>query len=100
MEMFIYKRTLYSSIERWLFKGKIIILDGPRQVGKTTLVKQLMEHYPQSYYLNCERQAVKDLLASVNPEKILRFVGNTRIIIFDEAQKRLKPKIKKRNTEI
>ncbi len=87
MEKFIYKRTLYSSIERWLFKGKIIILYGPRQVGKTTLVKQLMEHYPQSYYLNCERQAVKDLLASVNPEKILRFVGNTRIVIFDEAQK-------------
>ena len=87
MEKFIYKRTLYHSIERWLFKGKIIILYGPRQVGKTTLVRKLMEHYPQSYYLNCERQAVKDLLASMNPERILRFVGNVRIVVFDEAQK-------------
>jgi len=59
-----------------------------------------MEHYPKSYYLNCERQAVKELLASMNPERILRFVGNVRIIIFDEAQKRLNPKIKKRKSEI
>jgi predicted AAA+ superfamily ATPase len=87
MKKFIYKRTIYKHIEKWLFKGKIIILYGPRQVGKTTLVKQMMENYPDSYYLNCERQAVKDLLSSANPEKILRLAGDVRIIFFDEAQK-------------
>ena len=87
MKKLIYKRSIYPRMEKWLFQGKVLILYGPRQVGKTTLVKQIMEHYPGSYYLNCERPAVKDLLASIHTENILRTAGDARIIIFDEAQK-------------
>ena len=34
-------RTLQSVIEHHMFKGKVIIVLGPRQVGKTTLMEQI-----------------------------------------------------------
>ena len=39
----MYKRTLIDIISNNLYKGKIIILYGARQVGKTTLLKQILE---------------------------------------------------------
>ena len=39
----IIKRTIQSRLEDKLFKGKVIILYGPRQVGKTTLVKEIQK---------------------------------------------------------
>jgi predicted AAA+ superfamily ATPase len=30
------------------------VLSGPRQVGKTTLAKAVMEEYPRAQYLNCD----------------------------------------------
>ena len=39
VHMNIYKRTLQEDIEAHLYKGKIIIIYGTRQVGKTTLCR-------------------------------------------------------------
>ncbi|MDR3180587.1 MAG: AAA family ATPase, partial [Prevotellaceae bacterium] len=36
------ERKLYKSIKSRFFQGKAIVLVGPRQVGKTTLLKQLI----------------------------------------------------------
>jgi len=63
----------------WLFQGKVIILYGPKQVGKTTLAKGIMEKYPDSLYLNCERQPVWDLLSSGNPERIRERLGECQV---------------------
>ncbi|MCD4746302.1 MAG: ATP-binding protein [Bacteroidales bacterium] len=76
-----------DKIAPWLFQEKVIILYGPRQVGKTTLVNEIIKQQPDSQYLNCERQNVNDLLASLNLEKIMSFLGSSRLIVFDEAQK-------------
>lgn len=35
-------RLLKNKLEAKLFKGKALIINGPRQVGKTTLVNQLV----------------------------------------------------------
>ena len=32
-------------------QGKMVLLTGPRQVGKTTLCRQLMERFPSAQYL-------------------------------------------------
>ncbi|MEA2065121.1 MAG: hypothetical protein U9O66_02385 [Patescibacteria group bacterium] len=37
----LYKRKIQEEINKWLFKNEIIILNGPRQVGKTSLLKLL-----------------------------------------------------------
>ncbi len=87
MERYIYERTLYANIAKWLFKGKVIILYGPRQVGKTTLAKKIISDFPDSIYLNCEKPEVIDLLSSENPERIISYTGKAKLIVFDEAQK-------------
>ena len=37
------KRQLQDKVEKQLFGGKAIVLIGARQVGKTTLVKSILE---------------------------------------------------------
>ena len=87
MEKFLYPRTLMEKIKPWIFKGKVIIIYGPRQVGKTTLSQQIMDQYPGSLYLNCERPNVQELLRSGNFERVRSYLGNARLVVFDEAQK-------------
>lgn len=48
----MYNRALESRIDSWLFKGKILLLFGARQVGKTTLCKNLLvKHQHDAAYL-------------------------------------------------
>ena len=81
------KRLLQKNIEKNLFKGNIIIVYGSRQVGKTTLVRQIMEDsHKKSKYLNCEILSVKDELKEAEPEKLKYFLGDAELIVLDEAQ--------------
>ncbi|MBN1339317.1 MAG: ATP-binding protein [Bacteroidales bacterium] len=82
-----FERTLKDKIITWLFQGKVIILFGPRQVGKTTLAKDLLNDYPDSLYLNCERPQIWELIGSSNPERIRSAIGEANLVVFDEAQK-------------
>jgi len=81
------KRTIQPTIEKWLFRGKIIILYGARQVGKTTLVKAMLDKYkqPDGYY-NCEIQSVKNALTQEEPGLLKKYIGDKKIVVFDEAQ--------------
>jgi uncharacterized protein len=87
MERYIYSRILMEKIQPWLFKGKVLIIYGPRQVGKTTLAKSILDQHPDSLYLNCERPNVGELLRSGNLERMRSYIGNVRLVVFDEAQK-------------
>ena len=81
------KRTIQSTIERWLFREKIIILYGARQVGKTTLAKAILDKYEQSNgYYNCEIQSVKNALTQEEPGLLKKYIGDKKIVVFDEAQ--------------
>jgi predicted AAA+ superfamily ATPase len=81
------QRNLENNVYSDLFKGKIIILYGARQVGKTTLVKNLLEKYgKEGRYLNCEILSVEQNLQDAEPEKLKAFFGNYKIIVLDEAQ--------------
>lgn len=80
-------RTIEKSIKERLFKGKIIILYGARQVGKTTLSKRILADFgEEGNYLNCENISVQQGLADLEAEKIKAFLGNYKLIILDEAQ--------------
>lgn len=81
------KRHLEDSIEKWLFRQKVIIVYGARQTGKTTLVKKILnQHGDSSGYFDCERLTVRQAFESCEPEKIKKYIGNHKIVVFDEAQ--------------
>lgn len=86
--MDIIKRTIQKNIENSLFKQKIIIIYGARQVGKTTLVKQIQAKYPQnSICLNCDEPDIREALTNKTSTEIKLFLGNNKLVIIDEAQR-------------
>lgn len=84
----IIKRTIQDSIEKALFGRKIIIVYGARQVGKTTLVKEIQKKYAdESAYLNCDEPDIREALTNKTSTEIKAFLGNKKLIIIDEAQR-------------
>ncbi|MHC1708694.1 MAG: ATP-binding protein [Bacteroidales bacterium] len=87
MNQVLYDRSLTEEIKSWLFEGKIVILYGARQVGKTTLSRNLLSSFSHSVYLNCENIAVNEVLISKNLDRIVNYLGDTKLVVLDEAQK-------------
>ncbi|MDR0581692.1 MAG: ATP-binding protein [Prevotellaceae bacterium] len=82
------QRELQAVVEQKLFKGKVIVLTGPRQVGKTTLLKQMVAKQQQpALSLNCDEPEVRTLLSNANLQELHALVGNHKIIVVDEAQR-------------
>lgn len=79
-------RTLQKQLEARLFKGKAILLTGARQVGKTTLLKQLLLGRPH-LFLDGDDPVVRKLLEAPNTEEIRRLVGKHQLVFMDEAQR-------------
>ncbi len=74
-------------IREKLFKGKVIVVYGARQVGKTTLVKNILEGYKKDgRYLNCELVSIQQGLSAIEGERIRSFLGDYRLAVLDEAQ--------------
>ncbi len=81
-------RLIQPQIEKRLFKGKVVIIYGARQVGKTMLVKKIFDKYNGAkIYLNCELLSVQQGLAVPEAEKLKSYLGNNKLVILDEAQK-------------
>ena len=84
----MYKRDLHQIIVDQCFQGKAIILLGARQVGKTTLLKQIIqEQRTEVQYLNCDEPQVVEALTNRNLRELQLLVGSAKFIVIDEAQK-------------
>lgn len=82
------KRTIQSRLEDKFFKGKVIILYGPRQVGKTTLVKEIQKkNLSNSIYFNCDEPDIREKLENKTSTFLKELIGDKKIIIIDEAQR-------------
>ncbi|MFA4930805.1 MAG: ATP-binding protein [Patescibacteria group bacterium] len=82
------KRQIQPLIENSLFQGKAIIIYGPRQVGKTTLVKEIQSQYhEESVYLNCDEPDIREALSEKTSTELGHFIGRKRLVILDEAQR-------------
>lgn len=80
------KRDLQSTIEKRLFKGKAIIVFGPRQTGKSTLVESILQD-KDHLYLNGDDSDVREILTDTTSTKLKAIVGNKKIFFLDEAQR-------------
>ena len=79
-------RQISKHILNAIKSRKITILYGPRQVGKTTLMKNLAKKFENALFLNAEIPSIKNLLETKNPEKIYSYFGKSKYIFIDEAQ--------------
>ena len=81
-------RKLKEVIESQFYNGKAIVLVGARQVGKTTLLKQLaQQNEPSVLWLNCDEPETRALLGETNVAKLQLLIGGAKLVVIDEAQK-------------
>lgn len=80
------KRIIEKTIADKLFKRKTIILTGPRQVGKTTLIKEVLKG-KEFLFLDGDDSFVKQRLTNPNTKEIENIIGNAIIVFIDEAQR-------------
>lgn len=81
------KRTLETAIEQRLWQGKAIILFGARQVGKTTMLKNLLQDRNDVLWLNGDEQDVRNLFENASSTMLKTIIGQKRIVVIDEAQR-------------
>lgn len=81
------KRILQQQLKEKFHEGKAIILMGARQVGKTTLLKNIFENEDNYIWLNADETDVINLLESPNSLRLKQFFGDKKFVIIDEAQR-------------
>ncbi len=82
----MYPRTLESLVLQKLNKGKAIIIVGARQVGKTTLIKKVLEN-KDYLFLDGDDPTIRAFLTNPNTEELRSLIGKKSIIFLDEAQR-------------
>lgn len=82
----MFKRFISTSIQEILPKGKVILLIGPRQVGKTTLIKNILQDQDHIFF-DGDDPTTQTLLEKPDTEKIKRLIGNHNVVYMDEAQR-------------
>jgi uncharacterized protein len=90
----MYYRQILSNITKWLDNGKIAIIYGTRQVGKTTLTKEIVKYYLEQGYpesdikiMNGDYAQTQTQLSVQDLEPLKQLVSNKKILIIDEAQR-------------
>ncbi len=68
------------------YNGKAIVLIGPRQVGKSTLIKDILEQ-KDYLFLDGDDFTVQQKLNEPNTSFLKRLIGDKKIVFIDEAQR-------------
>ena len=78
------RRSVASSIEQALKRQAAVAIIGPRQVGKTTLARQVADSHPGALYLDLEAREDREKL--VEPVLFLRQYENS-LVVLDEIHR-------------
>lgn len=82
------ERLLKNLIEKRLYRNKAIIVIGPRQVGKTTLLKMLVSDTKNKVLeWNCDEPDVRRRLTEPTSTELKAEIGDADLILIDEAQR-------------
>lgn len=81
-------RLIKEQIDKRLYRGKAIIVVGPRQVGKTTLLRMLTADTDRKVVVwNCDEPDVRRKLAEPTSSQLGAEAANADLILIDEAQR-------------
>lgn len=82
------QRLLLSKLEERVKSGQVVVVYGPRRVGKTTLVKEYLNSYRGKYvFLNADELASREALESQDAKKLGELVNGLDLLVIDEAQR-------------
>ncbi len=82
----MYQRILENTVKEKIGSGKAIIIVGARQVGKTTLIKNLLQG-KEYLFLDADDPTIRQILSGPNTEQIKTFLGDYKTVFVDEAQR-------------
>ncbi len=81
------ERLVGNKIQEKLNSGKAIIIMGARQVGKTTLLKQLFEGDKSVIWLNADEPDIMAIFENITSTRLKAIIGSKTTVIIDEAQR-------------
>jgi len=78
----------YDNLNRLLKKGKVIVIYGPRRVGKTTLINNFIKNSKlKCKFGSGDNIEIRNVFSSQSLEVISRYVEGYELIAIDEAQR-------------
>ncbi len=82
------QRAIIKNIREIFFKGKTIMIFGPRQSGKTTLLGMLARDIQDKVLiLDCDEPDIRKELTDATSTQLKHRIGDARIVMVDEAQR-------------
>ncbi len=81
------ERLLKAQLVERFHQGKAIVLTGPRQVGKSTLIKNILKEKGTYLFINGDDFSVQDQLEQANTAFLKRLINDHKIVFIDEAQR-------------
>lgn len=80
-------RILEKNIQPLLNGKKAIIIIGARQVGKSTLLNQMLQSRKDVVWMNGDDIDVQELFREISSTRLRAFLAGKRLIVIDEAQR-------------
>ena len=81
------ERMLKTRIKKRLNSGKAIVLLGPRQTGKTTLIEEIANEAGHYLLLDCDELIIREKLENAGIETLKQLIGRHNRVVVDEAQR-------------
>ena len=85
--MQLLNRRLYQEIVSLLPTDKAVLIQGSRQVGKTTLIEQLTARYRRVLWINGDDILDREAWGDVGRDAVLQQVADYDCVVIDEAQR-------------
>lgn len=81
-------RLLKQPILDKIGRGKAIIIVGPRQVGKSTLLQTIAQESGQQVkHFDCDERDDRAILTDTTSTELISAIGNAGLVLIDEAQR-------------
>jgi predicted AAA+ superfamily ATPase len=82
------QRLLLDELQKNLIRGKVLVLYGPRQAGKTTLARDLIATTSlRSKFINADELLYREALSSQSLKTLNEVLGDAELLVIDEAQR-------------
>lgn len=84
----MYITRYYNDLSTYIKPNKVLVIFGPRQAGKTTLIKHYLENTPFKYRMDSgDNLHVQEMLGTPDITHLKEYAANYNLLIIDEAQK-------------